>query len=228
MKNETKLSENNFFKKFKCSQLQTNFNKNKNRNNLIKKLYTSSLDKNSLFSLSKGTKSFFKKNKKDNSNHFNNSIDINISVNYRNKNLSNQNRTKDYNKIELNKKLSSYSLEQSKNKRNKNNSMNDINNDSHFIQNNLNISLTNLSSPKTNNSYYINPIFIHGKKLNEEKIKKLYSKNKIYSPSYLTKNNNNILIKNKKEFIPINKKNEIENIKSYDLLIKTMNDNISK
>ena len=106
--------------------------------------------------------------------------------------------------------------------------MNDINNDSHFIQNNLNISLTNLSSPKTNNSYYINPIFIHGKKLNEEKIKKLYSKNKIYSPSYLTKNNNNILIKNKKEFIPINKKNEIENIKSYDLLIKTMNDNISK
>ena len=228
MKNETKLSENNFFKKFKYSQLQTKFNKNKNRNNLIKKLYTSSLDKNSLFSLSKGTKSFFKKNKKENSNHFNNSIDINISVNYRNKNLSNQNRTKDYNKIELNKKLSSYSLEQSKNKRNKNNSMNDINNDSHFIQNNLNISLTNLSSPKTNNSYYINPIFIHGKKLNEEKIKKLYSKNKIYSPSYLTKNNNNILIKNKKEFIPINKKNEIENIKSYDLLIKTMNDNISK
>ena len=228
MKNETKLSENNFFKKFKCSQLQTNFNKNKNRNNLIKKLYTSSLDKNSLFSLSKGTKSFFKKNKKENSNHFNNSIDINISVNYRNKNLSNQNRTKDYNKIELNKKLSSYSLEQSKNKRNKNNSMNDINNDSHFIQNNLNISLTNLSSPKTNNSYYINPIFIHGKKLNEEKIKKLYSKNKIYSPSYLTKNNNNILIKNKKEFIPINKKNENENIKSYNLLIKTMNDDISK
>ena len=183
MKNETKLSENNFFKKFKCSQLQTNFNKNKNRNNLIKKLYTSSLDKNSLFSLSKGTKSFFKKNKKENSNHFNNSIDINISVNYRNKNLSNQNRTKDYNKIELNKKLSSYSLEQSKNKRNKNNSMNDINNDSHFIQNNLNISLTNFSSPKTNNSYFINPIFMHGKNLNEEKIKKLYSKNKIYTPS---------------------------------------------
>ena len=59
MKNETKLSENNFFKKFKYSQLQSKFNKNKNRNNIIKKLYASSLDKNSLFSLSKGTKSFF-------------------------------------------------------------------------------------------------------------------------------------------------------------------------
>ena len=235
MKNETKLSENNFFKKFKYSQLQTKFNKNKNRNNVIKKLYTSSLDKNSLFSLSKGTKSFFKKNKKDNSNHFNNSIDINISVNYRNKNLSTKNRIKDYNslkylnKIELNKKQSSYSLEQSANKRNKNNSMNDINNDSHFIQNNLNISLTNFCSPKTNNSYFINPIFMHGKNLNEEKIKKLYSKNKIYTPSNSTKNNNNILIKNKKEFIPIynQKKNEVENIK-YDLLINTMNDNILK
>ena len=178
---------------------------------------------------------FFNKNKKDNSNHFNNSIDINISVNYRNKNLSTKNRIKDYNslkylnKIELNKKQSSYSLEQSANKRNKNNSMNDINNDSHFIQNNLNISLTNFSSPKTNNSYFINPIFMHGKNLNEEKIKKLYSKNKIYTPSNSTKNNNNILIKNKKEFIPIynQKKNEVENIK-YDLLINTMNDNILK
>jgi hypothetical protein len=99
MKNETKLSENNFFKKFKYSQLQSKFNKNKNRNNVIKKLYTSSLDKNSLFSLSKGTKSFFKTNKKDNSNHFNNSIDINISVNYRNKNLSTKNRIKDYNSL---------------------------------------------------------------------------------------------------------------------------------
>ena len=96
--------------------------------------------------------------------------------------------------------------------------MNDINNDSHFIQNNLNISLTNFSSPKTNNSYFINPIFMHGKNLNKEKIKKLYSKNKIYTPSNSTKNNNNILIKNKKEFIPIynQKKNEVENIK-YDL-----------
>ena len=179
---------------------------------------------------------FFNKNKKDNLNHFNNSNDINISVNYRNKNLSTKNRIKDYNslkylnKIEINKKLSSYSLEQSANKRNKNNSMNDINNDSHFIQNNLNISLTNFSSPKTNNSYFINPIFMHGKNLNEEKIKKLYSKNKIYTPSNSIKNNNNILIKNKKEFIPIysHKKDEVDNIKFYDLLINTMNDNISK
>ncbi len=108
--------------------------------------------------------------------------------------------------------------------------MNDINNDSHFIQNNLNISLTNFSSPKTNNSYFINPIFMHGKNLNEEKIKKLYSKNKIYTPSNSIKNNNNILIKNKKEFIPIysHKKDEVDNIKFYDLLINTMNDNISK
>ena len=59
MKNETKLSENNFFKKFKYSQLQSKFNKNKNRNNIIKKLYTSFLDENSFFSLSKEIQSFF-------------------------------------------------------------------------------------------------------------------------------------------------------------------------
>lgn len=52
------LSENNFFKIFKYSQLQTKFHKNKNRNN-IKKLYTSFLDKNSFFSLSREIKSFF-------------------------------------------------------------------------------------------------------------------------------------------------------------------------
>ena len=52
------LSENNFFEKFKYSQLQTKFHKNKNRNN-IKKLYTSFLDENSFFSLSREIKSFF-------------------------------------------------------------------------------------------------------------------------------------------------------------------------
>ena len=52
------LSENNFFKIFKYSQLQTKFHKNKNRNN-IKKLYTSFLDKNSFFFFIKRNKIFF-------------------------------------------------------------------------------------------------------------------------------------------------------------------------
>ena len=45
--------------------------------------------------------------------------------------------------------------------------------DSNIIQNNLNISLTNIASPKNNNSFIVNPIFFN-KTIDEAKKKKSY------------------------------------------------------
>ena len=203
-----KLSENNFFKKFHQTLVQTRFKKNKNRNSSSNNMCTSSLLNNKfLYQISKKSRNSLKKNKKKNSS--NNSIDINISLDYKNKN-----KVKDIKLKYPNQKYSS--LDE---KRNKNKSLDDINNNLCSIQNNLNISFTNFASPKANNSFYINPIFMHGKNFND--IKKLNAKNDISSDE---KSNRNKQIL----FSGSNQGKKSENNKLYEILIKTMNDNILK
>ncbi len=203
-----KLSENNFFKKFHQTLVQTRFKKNKNRNSSSNNMCTSSLFNNKfLYQISKKSRNSLKKNKKKNSS--NNSIDINISLDYKNKN-----KVKDIKLKYPNQKYSS--LDE---KRNKNKSLDDINNNLCSIQNNLNISFTNFASPKANNSFYINPIFMHGKNFND--IKKLNAKNDISSDE---KSNRNKQIL----FSGSNQGKKSENNKLYEILIKTMNDNILK
>ncbi len=203
-----KLSENNFFKKFHQTLVQTRFKKNKNRNSSSNNMWTSSLLNNKfLYQISKKSRNSLKKNKKKNSS--NNSIDINISLDYKNKN-----KVKDIKLKYPNQKYSS--LDE---KRNKNKSLDDINNNLCSIQNNLNISFTNFASPKANNSFYINPIFMHGKNFND--IKKLNAKNDISSDE---KSNRNKQIL----FSGSNQGKKSENNKLYEILIKTMNDNILK
>ena len=203
-----KLSENNFFKKFHQTLVQTRFKKNKNRNSSSNNMCTSSLFNNKfLYQISKKSRNSLKKNKKKNSS--NNSIDINISLDYKNKN-----KVKDIKLKYPNQKYSS--LDE---KRNKNKSLDDINNNLCSIQNNLNISFTNFASPKANNSFYINPIFMHGKNFND--IKKLNAKNDISSDE---KSNRNKQIL----FLGSNQGKNSENNKLYEIFIKTMNDNILK
>ena len=205
-----KLSENNFFKKFHQTLVQTRFKKNKNRNSSSNNMCTSSLLNNKfLYQISKKSRNSLKKNKKKNSS--NNSIDINISLDYKNKN-----KVKDIKLKYPNQKYSS--LDE---KRNKNKSLDDINNNLCSIQNNLNISFTNFASPKANNSFYINPIFMHGKNFND--IKKLNAKNDISSDEKSNRNKQ-ILFSGSNQ----GKKSENSNNKLYEILIKTMNDNILK
>ena len=204
-----KLSENNFFKKFHQTLVQTRFKKNKNRNSSSNNMCTSSLLNNKfLYQISKKSRNSLKKNKKKNSS--NNSIDINISSDYKNKN-----KVKDIKLKYPNQKYSS--LDE---KRNKNKSLDDINNNLCSIQNNLNISFTNFASPKANNSFYINPIFMHGKNFND--IKKLNAKNDIISSDEKSNRNKQIL------FLGSNQGKNSENNKLYEIFIKTMNDNILK
>ena len=206
-----KLSENNFFKKFHQTLVQTRFKKNKNRNSSSNNMCTSSLLNNKfLYQISKKSRNSLKKNKKKNSS--NNSIDINISLDYKNKN-----KVKDIKLKYPNQKYSS--LDE---KRNKNKSLDDINNNLCSIQNNLNISFTNFASPKANNSFYINPIFMHGKNFND--IKKLNAKNDIISSDEKSNRNKQILFSGSNQ----GKKSENSNNKLYEILIKTMNDNILK
>ena len=213
-----KLFENNFFKKFRQTLIQTRFNKNKNRNTSSNNIYSSSsLDRKFLFQISKKSRNSLIKNPKKKNSSNNNSIDINISLNYKNKN-----KFKDINLLKYpNQKYSP--LNQSKHKRNKNKSLDDINNNNlSSIQNNLNISFTNFSSPKANNSFYINPIFMHGKNFND--IKKLNAKNDIISSDEKSNRNKQILFSGSNQ----GKKSENSNNKLYEILIKTMNDNILK
>ncbi len=206
-----KLSENNFFKKFHQTLVQTRFKKNKNRNSSSNNMWTSSLLNNKfLYQISKKSRNSLKKNKKKNSS--NNSIDINISLDYKNKN-----KVKDIKLKYPNQKYSS--LDE---KRNKNKSLDDINNNLCSIQNNLNISFTNFSSPKANNSFYINPIFMQGRNYNDNKIKKINSKNIINSSDEKSNGNKKIIFSSFNQ----GKKFENSNKKFYDILVKTMNDNI--
>ena len=204
-----KLSENNFFKKFHQTLVQTRFKKNKNRNSSSNNMCTSSLLNNKfLYQISKKSRNSLKKNKKKNSS--NNSIDINISLDYKKKN-----KVKDIKPKYPNQKYSSIDEKRIKNK-----SLDDINNNLCSIQNNLNISFTNFASPKANNSFYINPIFMHGKNFND--IKKLNAKNDIISSDEKSNRNKQIL------FLGSNQGKNSENNKLYEIFIKTMNDNILK
>ena len=204
-----KLSENNFFKKFHQTLVQTRFKKNKNRNSSSNNMCTSSLLNNKfLYQISKKSRNSLKKNKKKNS--LNNSIDINISLDYKKKN-----KVKDIKPKYPNQKYSSIDEKRIKNK-----SLDDINNNLCSIQNNLNISFTNFASPKANNSFYINPIFMHGKNFND--IKKLNAKNDVVSSDEKSNRNKQIL------FLGSNQGKNSENNKLYEILIKTMNDNILK
>ena len=91
----------------------------------------------------------------------NNTIDINISVNYhKNANLlkhSKQHKNSNTLYKTPTRKTTSYSMNQSAHKRNAS-----ACSDSNIIHNNLNISFTNISSPKANNSFIVNPIFYNG------------------------------------------------------------------
>ena len=209
IKQNLKLNENNFFKKFHQTLVQTRFKKNKNRNSSSNNMCTSSLLNNKfLYQISKKSRNSLKKNKKKNS--LNNSIDINISLDYKKKN-----KVKDIKPKYPNQKYSSIDEKRIKNK-----SLDDINNNLCSIQNNLNISFTNFASPKANNSFYINPIFMHGKNFND--IKKLNAKNDIISSDEKSNRNKQIL------FLGSNQGKNSENNKLYEILIKTMNDNILK
>ena len=207
-----KLSENNFFKKFHQTLVQTRFKKNKNRNSSSNNMCTSSLLNNKfLYQISKKSRNSLKKNKKKNS--LNNSIDINISLDYKKKN-----KVKDIKPKYPNQKYSSIDEKRIKNK-----SLDDINNNLCSIQNNLNISFTNFASPKANNSFYINPIFMQGRNYNDNKIKKINSKNIINSSDEKSNGNKKIIFSSFNQ----GKKFENSNKKFYDILIKTMNDNIT-
>ena len=144
-----------------------------------KKIHSSSMDKN-IFPITKLTKTPFRKVFKKKNNHTsNNTIDINISVNYLNKGKSQDNSLCNSLKYPntfisnsnhyLDKKIISYISKQPSNKRNKNKNINNLS-DSHIIHNNLNISLTNFGSPKEDNSFINNPILL-GKTIDERKFK---------------------------------------------------------
>ena len=203
-----KLSNKTFFGEMKYqTKLKNNIIHNLNNNTKNKvnffnpknKFKSSSLEKNlNSINLTRLTKSpilnkKYTKNSPDN-NKNNNTIDININVNYNhNKNINYIDKKNDFllkipNKKENNsikKNLTSYSIQQSNHFRNKNKSMSNINES--FLNNNLNISLTNFSSPKNSNSFIFNPVILQGKtNLDKYKIKK--KKNEINNTSGITSN----------------------------------------
>lgn len=157
-----------FFSVLKYSNLNS-----KNSKINQKKYLSSSIDK-SIPTVTKLTKSMLNnkktKNKQDPHTE-NNTIDINISVNYhKNANLLRNNHehiSSSLYKAPI-KKITSYSMNPSARKRNGLEAS-----DSNIIQNNLNISLTNIASPKNNNSFIVNPIFFN-KTIDEAKKKKSY------------------------------------------------------
>lgn len=139
--------------------------------------------------VTKLTKSFLSREKnpkiKSSNSTENNTIDINISVNYH-KNphfLRSQDQLNNSIYKAPMKKVSSYSMNQSAHKRNGS----DIS-DSNLFPNNLNISLTNISSPKTNNSFIVNPILFQNKTLDEGKRKKSEKRKVNNNHSNSTKN----------------------------------------
>ena len=160
---------------------------------------------------------------KPNVHETNNSIDINISFNYPKNVLRSFEQVSSSLHKTPNKKATSYSMSQSSHQRNRS----DIY-DANIIHNNLNISLTNIASPKINNSYIVNPVLQPTKTMPEDGKKKFSS----------TKNNINIRsIKNLSEFLSSNsdkseqkssKKIEKEDNKSKKifLLTQSMNEKI--
>jgi len=200
-----KLSNKTFFGEIKYqTKLKNNLIHNLNNNTKNKvnffnpknKFKSSSLEKNiNSINLTRLTKSpilnkKYTKNSPDNNTN-NNTIDININVNYNhNKNINYIDKKNDFllkipNKNENNIKnnLTSYSIQQSNHFRNKNKSMSNINES--FLNNNLNISLTNFSSPKNSNSFIFNPVILQGK---TDKFKLIKKKNEINNTSGITSN----------------------------------------
>ena len=185
-----------------------------------KKIHSSSMDKN-IFPITKLTKTPFRKFfKKKNNNTSNNTIDINISVNYLNKGKSQDNSLHNSSKYPktfisnsnhyLDKKITSYISKQPSNKRNKNKNINDLS-DSHIIHNNLNISLTNFGSPKEDNSFINNPILL-GKTIDERKFK--------FKNSFSNSGSSNLIYRGilKNNFINNNKHyNSIKDLSFYNL-----------
>ena len=159
---------------------------------------------------------------KPNVHETNNSIDINISFNYPKNVLRSFEQVSSSLHKSPNKKATSYSMSQSSHKRNRSNIY-----DANIIHNNLNISLTNIASPKINNSYIVNPVLPPTKTMPEEGRKKFSS----------TKNNINIRsIKNLNEFLSSNsdkseqksskKEKEDNKSKKIFLLTQSMNEKI--
>ena len=154
-----------FFSVLKYSNLNS-----KNSKINQKKYLSSSIDKN-IPTVTKLTKTIFNEKKPTFPHTEKNTIDINISVNYhKNANLLRNNHehiSSSLYKAPI-KKITSYSMNPSAHKRNGLEAS-----DSNIIQNNLNISLTNIASPKNNNSFIVNPIFFN-KTIDEAKKKKSY------------------------------------------------------
>ena len=154
-----------FFSVLKYSNLNS-----KNSKINQKKYLSSSIDKN-IPTVTKLTKTILNEKKPTFSHSEKNTIDINISVNYhKNANLLRNNHehiSSSLYKAPI-KKITSYSMNPSAHKRNGLEAS-----DSNIIQNNLNISLTNIASPKNNNSFIVNPIFFN-KTIDEAKKKKSY------------------------------------------------------
>jgi hypothetical protein len=119
----------------------------------------------------------------------NNTIDINISVNYhKNANLlknSKHAHTGSLYKAPF-RKITSYSMNQTAHKRNGNDCS-----DPNIIHNNLNISLTNISSPKESNSFVVNPIFHGCNHIHQNIHKSLNIKNNSSSASNIVHTGNN-------------------------------------
>ena len=154
-----------FFSVLKYSNLNS-----KNSKINQKKYLSSSIDKN-IPTVTKLTKTILNEKKPTFPHTEKNTIDINISVNYhKNANLLRNNHehiSSSLYKAPI-KKITSYSMNPSARKRNGLEAS-----DSNIIQNNLNISLTNIASPKNNNSFIVNPIFFN-KTIDEAKKKKSY------------------------------------------------------
>lgn len=188
-----------------------------------KKFHSSSID-SGLPKVNKPPQAKLESNKytlKPNVLETNNSIDINISFNYPKNVLRSYEHVSSTLHKEPKKKVTSYSMSHSNHQRNQS----DIY-DANIIHNNLNISLTNIASPKINNSYIVNPVLLPNKTMPEEGSKKYSS----------TKNNINIRsIKNLNEFLSSNsdkseqkssKLREDNNCKKISLLTQSMNEKI--
>ena len=186
-----------------------------------KKYLSSSIDKN-IPTVTKLTKTILNDKKSKYPHTENNTIDINISVNYhKNANLLKNNHehiSSSLYKAPM-KKITSYSMNPSAHKRNRLEAS-----ESNIIQNNLNISLTNIASPKNNNSFIVNPIFFN-KTLNEAKKKKSY---KVSSAKNLKEYMINNSIKNdstvyNKEIIKV-----LDGDKKITSLIKNVNEKMKE
>ena len=201
-----------FFSVLKYSNLNS-----KNSKINQKKYLSSSIDKN-IPTVTKLTKTILNEKKPTFPHTEKNTIDINISVNYhKNANLLRNNHEHILSSLYKApmKKITSYSMNPSAHKRNSSDAS-----DSNIIQNNLNISLTNIASPKNNNSFIVNPIFFN-KTIDEAK-----KKNKVSSAKNLKEYMMNNSIKNDSTVYNKDIINVLDGNKKINALIKNVNEKI--